>query len=132
MARPSEYDFTLCEEICELIANGGSVRSILAAKEHYPDFTTWCRWKRNNEELRNLYVNAQQDKAESLIDNIIKVRDMALNGEIEPSVANVVMQTDKWLSSKYYPKMFGDKIDHTSGGEKINQVFKWGDKELPI
>jgi len=25
-----------------------------------------------------------------------------------------------------------DQTDLTSGGEKINQVFKWGDKELPI
>ncbi len=122
MARPSEYNFELCEEICELIAQGGSVRSILDSKEEYPNFTTWCRWKRNNEELRNLYVNAQQDKTESLIDNIIKVRDMALNGEIEPSVANVVMQADKWLSAKFYPKMFGDKTDITSGGEKIQSA----------
>ena len=119
MARPSEYNLKLCEEICELIAQGGSVRSILDSKDEYPDFTTWCRWKRNNEELRNLYVNAQQDKTESLIDNIIKVRDMALAGQIEPSVANVVMQADKWLSAKFYPKMFGDKTDITSGGEKI-------------
>jgi hypothetical protein len=122
MARPSEYNIELCKEICELIADGGSVRSVLSLNEDYPDFTTWCRWKRNNEELRNLYVNAQQDKTEALIDNIQRVRDMALNGEIEPSVANVVMQTDKWLSSKFYPKMFGDKIDYTTQGEKINQI----------
>jgi len=25
-----------------------------------------------------------------------------------------------------------EQTDLTSGGEKINQVFKWGDKELPI
>ena len=47
---------------------------------------------------------------------------MALNGEIEPSVANVVMQADKWLSAKFYPKMFGDKTDITSGGEKIQSA----------
>jgi len=122
MARPSEYNFKLCEEICELIAQGGSVRSILDSKEEYPNFTTWCRWKRNNEELRNLYINAQQDKTESLIDNIIRVRDMALNGEIEPSVANVVMQADKWLSAKFYPKMFGDKTIHSGDAENPIQT----------
>ena len=117
MARPSEYNFELCVEICELIADGASVRSVLASNENYPDFTTWCRCKRNNEELRNLYVNAQQDKTEALIDNIQKVRDMALRGEIEPSVANVVMQTDKWLSSKFYPKMFGERLQHANDPE---------------
>jgi hypothetical protein len=44
---------------------------------------------------------------------------MALRGEIEASVANVVMQTDKWLASKFYPKMYGDKTDITSNGETI-------------
>jgi hypothetical protein len=119
MARPSEYNFELCKEICELIADGGSVRSVLASNEIYPDFTTWCRWKRDNAELRNLYVNARQDKTEALLDNIVKVQHMALRGEIEASVANVVMQTDKWLASKFYPKMYGDKTDITSNGETI-------------
>jgi hypothetical protein len=119
MARPSEYNIELCREICELIADGGSVRSVLASNNLYPDFTTWCRWKREHEELRNLYINAQQDKTEALIDNIQRVRDMALNGEIEPSVANVVMQTDKWLSAKFYPKMFGEKVDVTSDNKAI-------------
>lgn len=114
MARPSEYNIELCKEICELIADGGSVRSVLKSSDLYPDFTTWCRWKRDNDELRNLYVNAQQDKTESLIDNIQTVRDMALKGEIEPSVANVVMQTDKWLASKFYPKMFGERLQHAN------------------
>lgn len=114
MARPSEYNIELCKEICELIADGDSVRSVLASNELYPDFTTWCRWKRDHDELRNLYVNAQQDKTESLIDNIQKVRDMALQGQIEPSVANVVMQTDKWLASKFYPKMFGERLQHAN------------------
>ena len=44
---------------------------------------------------------------------------MALNGEIEPSVANVVMQTDKWLSAKFYPKMYGEKVDVTSDNKPI-------------
>lgn len=119
MARPSEYNIELCKDICELIADGGTVRSVLASNDIYPDFTTWCRWKRENEELRNLYVNAQQDKTEALLDNIVRVQNMALRGEIEASVANVVMQTDKWLASKFYPKMYGDKTDITSNGETI-------------
>ena len=132
MARPSEYNYVLCVEICEIISNGGSVRSVLDSKESYPNFTTWCRWKREHEELRNLYVNAQQDKVESIIDNIVKVRDMALKGEIEPSVANVVMQTDKWLSSKFYPKMFGDKtvLDGGDNPIKVQEVPKLTFKKI--
>lgn len=122
MARPSEYNFELCIEICELIADGGYITDVLNSNDNYPSWATFRRWKRDNNELQTLYVNAQQDKTESIVHNIKKVQQMALNGEIEASVANVVIQTDKWLSSKFYPKMFGDKTDITSGGEKIQNT----------
>ena len=119
MARPSEYNFELCKEICDKVAEGANIKTVLSLKQEYPDFSTWCRWKRNNEELRNLYVNAMQDKAESEIEEMEHVYDMLKAGELEPSVANVLIQTKKWTAAKFYPKMFGDKIDHTTGGEKI-------------
>jgi hypothetical protein len=119
MARPSEYNFELCKEICEEIANGGYIIDVLDSNDNYPSWSTFRNWKRDHIELQTLYVNAQQDKTEPIIHNIKKVQQMALKGEIDASTANVVIQTDKWLSSKFYPKMFGDKTDITSGGEKI-------------
>lgn len=121
MARPSEYNFILCLDILEEIANGDNIVNVLNSNEKYPSWSTFRRWKRDNEELQTLYVNAQQDKTESLINNIQKVQRMCLKGEIDPSTANTVMQTDKWLASKYYPKMFGDNknLDVTSGNKPI-------------
>lgn len=120
--RPSEYNFEMCQAICEEVAEGFNIKTVLKSKSEYPDFSTWCRWKRNNEELRNLYVNAMQDKAESEMEEIDYIRDQLKTGEMDPSVGNVLIQTGKWLSSKFYPKMFGDKVDVTSGGEKLPQV----------
>lgn len=111
MARPSEYDFDLCKEICAEVADGFNIKTVLKSKDEYPDFTTFCRWKRQHDELRNLYVNAQQDKAESELEEIEHVYDMLKYGELEPAVANVLIQTKKWTASKYYPKMFGTKQD---------------------
>jgi len=119
MARPSEYNFKLCEEVCSEVANGFNIKTVLKSKSEYPDFTTWCRWKRENEELRNLYVNSIQDKAESVEEELESIYDMLKAKEIDPSSANVLIQTLKWKASKYYPKMFGDKIDHTTGGKPI-------------
>ena len=47
---------------------------------------------------------------------------MLIDGEIEASTANVIIQTLKWKAAKYYPKMFGDSkaVDITTQGEKIN------------
>jgi hypothetical protein len=119
MARPSEYDFELCKEICEEIAVGGNIMQVLDSNNTYPSWSTFRRWKRDNEELRTLYINSQQDKAEALEKEMDDYRSMLLAKEIDASTYNTLVQTLKWKMSKYYAKMYGDKTDITSGGEKI-------------
>lgn len=117
--RPSQYDFELCKAICEKVAEGQNIKKVLASDNSYPVFSTWCKWKRENEELSNLYINSIQDKSESIDFELDDLKERLLNKEIDPSTYNTLAQTLKWKMAKYYPKMFGDKIDHTSGGEKI-------------
>jgi len=117
MARLSEYDFEMCKTICAEVAEGFNIKTILKSKPEYPTFQTWCNWKREHQELFDLYVKAMQDKAESEIEEIDHVYDMLKAGELEPSVANVLIQTKKWTASKFYPKMFGDKVQQEHSGE---------------
>lgn len=120
MARPSEYNFDLCEEICAEVANGFNIKTVLSSKNEYPTFQTWCNWKREHKELFDLYIKSIQDKAESVEEELESIYDGLKAKEYDPATANVLIQTLKWKASKYYPKMFGDKIDHTTDGEKIN------------
>jgi hypothetical protein len=122
MARLSEYDFELCIEICNELANGQNIKRILDSNTNYPDWTTFRRWKQNNEELRTLYINSQQDKAIALENELDDLRDLLSAKEIDPPTYNVLAQTIKWKMAKFYPKVFGDKIDHTTAGEKITSV----------
>lgn len=119
MANTTNYDYALCESICEEVANGGNVVKVLKDNKKYPSWSTFRRWKNEHEELRTLYVNAIQDKSEAVLFEIDEISMELRKGILEPSVANVLIQTLKWKAAKFYPKMFGDKIDHTSGGEKI-------------
>lgn len=119
--RPSDYDYNLCVEICEKVADGDNIMSILNNNSQYPSWSTFRRWKRDNEELRTLYINAQQDKAEALEKEIDDYRAMLLAKEIDPATYNTLVQTLKWKMAKFYPKVFGDKVDVTSQGEKIQQ-----------
>jgi len=57
------------------------------------------------------------EETESEIEEIDHVYDMLKAGELEPSVANVLIQTKKWTASKFYPKMFGDKVQQEHSGE---------------
>lgn len=133
--RPSEYNFELCKEICDNVANGANIKTVLSSKTEYPDFSTWCRWKRENTELYNLYINAIQDKAESVDEEIDAIMHEARHSGMEASIANVLIQTLKWKAAKYYPKMFGDKTDITTNGKDLPQptaptiVFKKYDTE---
>ena len=118
MARPSEYNYQLCEEICDKVANGENIISILK-KSGYPSWPTFRRWKNEHEELRTLYINSQRDKAIALENEIDDVMRKKKKKELDPATANVLIQTLKWKMSKFYPKVFGDKLDHTTDGEKL-------------
>lgn len=120
MARPSEYNFELCKEICDEVANGANIKSVLATKDEYPTFPTWCKWKRENEELFNLYINAIHDKADSVDAQIDEIWEGCRQGNYDASTANVLIQTLKWKAAKYYPKMFGEKTIHS--GDEDNPI----------
>lgn len=116
MARPSEYNFELCIKICDRIADGENIVAILK-DSNYPSWSTFRRWKNENEELRTLYVNSQQDKGIALESEIDDTMQMLRDGEIDASTANVIIQTLKWKMAKFYPKMFGDKVELEQSGE---------------
>jgi len=117
--RPSEYDKELCLLICEDVANGGNIMDVLQSNEDYPSWSTFRRWKRDNDELRTLYINSVQDKAEALEKEMDEYRDMLLLKVIDAATYNTLVQTLKWKMAKFYPKMFGDNSKLTlEGGEK--------------
>ena len=125
MARPSEYNFELCEEICDRVAEGENIISILK-ESTYPSWSTFRRWKNENEKLRTLYVNSQQDKGIALENEIDDVMISLKSGEIDASTANVLIQTLKWKMAKFYPKMFGDKIEVD---QNTNMTISWNEEK---
>lgn len=119
MARPSEYNFEMCKEICEQVANGQNVIDVLNGGESYPSWSTFRHWKIEHAELQTLYIKAIQDKATAVDQEIGHLMAECKAKVIDPSTANVLIQTLKWRAAKYYPKMFGEKVDVTTDGEKI-------------
>lgn len=120
MARLSEYDFEMCKEICAEVANGFTIKSVLSSKPEYPTFQTWCNWKREHNELFDLYTRSIQDKADSVEEEMELIYDKVKAGELDAPTGRLLIDTLKWKAAKYYPKMFGDKVDLTTQGEKIN------------
>ena len=84
---------------------------------------------------KELYNYAREIRADVLFEEIIEISDQTENGEtIEESdrgtkkitgdmIRHRQLKVDarKWVVSKMLPKKYGDKIDITSGNEKISQ-----------
>ena len=127
MARLTEYNFGMCVEICEQVANGANIKQVLNSKKEYPDFSTWCRWRRENDELHNLYTRSIQDKADSVDAQIDDIWDGCRQGKYDPATARILIDTLKWKASKYYPKMYGDKVQQEHSGEvTTNTIINLG------
>ena len=119
---PSIYDFEMCKEICKRVAMGEHIKAVLDSSDSYPDYSTWCNWKRDNQELFDLYTKAIQDKAEMVTFEINQTMQDMRDGVVEAPVGRILIDTLKWYASKFYPRMFGDKVDVTTDGDKINQA----------
>ena len=126
MARLTEYDYVLCVEICDKLADGDNIKRILNSDTNYPNWTTFRRWKQLNSELSTLYINSQQDKAIALENELDDLRDMLLSKEIDASTYNTLAQTIKWKMAKFYPKVFGDKIQQEHSGELKTTIISLG------
>ena len=114
MARPSSFNQALADEICERLSGGESLRSICTDR-HMPEKTAVFRWLLANEAFANQYARARESQADSLFDDVLDIADT----EDDPKKARVRIDARKWMAGKLRPKVYGDKIDVTSGGEAM-------------
>lgn len=137
--RPTKYTEELGKKICKRIAKGDSVRTIIKDKE-MPSSSTIFRWLLDEDKklFWEQYERARNIQAELMFEELLDIADdgsndwvlregkeheewWQQNGEsIQRSRLRV--DTRKWYLSKVLPKKFGEKIDMTSGGEKISSV----------
>lgn len=136
MARKSEYNFELCKEICDLVAEGMNVKAALLSKDKYPTWNTFRRWKNEKEELSSLYTRSIQDKAEMVDFEIDSIMADVKSKKIDTYVGRLLIDTLKWKAAKYYPKMFGDNSKLTLDGKldtTVKQDFSdWSNEDLKL
>lgn len=133
--RPRKYTEKLGREICKRIAEGESVRSIVKS-EGMPSASSIFNWLLDEKYKTFLeqYETARNIQAELMFEEILEIADenhddwMEVGkGKNKFEIPNkeVVMRsrlrvdTRKWYLSKIVPKKFGDKLDLTSGGDKL-------------
>ena len=124
MGRPSEFTQEIADAICERIASGVSLRSIVEADD-MPAASTVFKWLSERETFSEQYARAREAQADALFDEMLDIADDArndwmvsrgedeneswrLNGEhIQRS--KLRLEARKWMASKLQPKKYSDK-----------------------
>jgi len=145
MAYSVEDKEIILDAIFKSIENGSSLRKALI--ENKLSSKTFYEWIDEKDEKGNLtewadekvkqYARACEDRAEALLDEMIDIVDDTSRDVLEmdlgdgmavAKVNNEVIQRSrlrydarKWLISKLNPKKYGDKVDITTGGEKLTK-----------
>ncbi|WP_195909669.1 terminase small subunit protein [Rhizobium tubonense] len=132
MGRPTDYSEKIADTICELLAEGKSLRSISLA-EDMPSKATVFRWLAAHDTFRDQYARAREAQADSFFDDIADIANTPMIGkktkyDKDGNVVEVLegdmiehrrLQIDarKWMAGKLRPKVYGDKLDIDVNGK---------------
>ena len=131
MAYSKEEIESIFNEIIKQISEGKSLRAVLRQSD-MPDSKTFYKWIDDEKDKSLQYVRACNERSDGIFDDLLTIADateddiiMSEDGKLVTN--HNVIQRDrlrvdarKWALSKMNPKKYGDKVDVTSGGEKIN------------
>lgn len=127
--QPTKYTPKLAEDICTQIATSHkSLRKI--CKELNISIRAVMNWLGDEDkpEFVQQYTRAQEARADYLADKMLEVAmrrtgdDTAFVGVNRIHRDKLIVDTMKFIASKLRPKKYGDKMDLTTDGERINNV----------
>lgn len=127
VGRPTSYTKEKGDEICSLVAEGMSLKSI-CLRDGMPDKSTFFRWLREYGELRDNYNTSIDQRTEAQHEMLLDMGDEALNDiqTVDFKASNAVvsaykLKSDnfKWVMARMKPKKYGDKLDVMSDGKAI-------------
>lgn len=145
MGRPTKYTKEIGDIICAAIADRRPLARICKENNMLPGCSTVFRWLREHEEFRENYEISMALRADYFAEEIAEIADNGKNDWMEINdpdnrgykhngehIQRSRLRVDarKWLSSKYDPKKYGDRLNqevkatHTgaNGGPIVHKV----------
>lgn len=97
----------------------------ICAREGMPDRTTINRWQNERPEFASQCARARALQVDMLVENMADIEAGVLTGEIDPTAARVVLDSQRWRAIKVAPQKYGDKasIEHT--GTMRVEAVEW-------
>lgn len=110
----------IAEAVFSSIASGESLRS--ACKPHNISHTAFLTWMAEDEQLADQYTRARATRADARFEKVDEIMDDLRANRIDAQQARVMLDAIKWQTGKENAKRYGDKLDVTTGGEKVNNT----------
>lgn len=126
------------DAICNEIAQSNKGLKHICLK-HKVSTVAFYSWIQKYDTLLNKYTRAREQQADYLADEIIEISDDSSNDiklienkrgkQIEVENTEFVnrsklrVEARKWVAAKLKPKKYGEKIDFTTGGEKLQNTI---------
>jgi hypothetical protein len=133
------YDWSkLWPEILRDIGNGSSLISAIK-KEGYPTYDAVQKHMRAHPEIRKLYEEAIEARADYLAESLIDISEEPIPEDLDGPRLNawinqmkIRIDTRKWTAAKLRPKSWGERVDvsvtHTQ--ISINEALKSAESRL--
>lgn len=134
--RPTKYSEELADKICDLISNSNRGLAFHCENLNIAPSSVF-KWLAEHKEFSDKYARARETQAEYLADEILEIADDGSKDTKTIKKGNEFVEVEntewtnrsklrvdarKWVASKLKPKKYGDKLDMTTDGEKINNV----------
>ena len=123
MGRPSSYTPVLAERVCELVAEGKSLRAIEDVAD-MPSMAAVMRWLGKDgaefDSFRQQYARSREIRADARFERIDCVLVDMRAGTIDAQQARVEIDAIKWQAGREKPKVYGDAM--TLKGDKDNPL----------
>lgn len=109
MGRPSDYLPEVADDVCALIADGESLRSV-CKRPGMPNTTKVMRWLREHPDFREQYAKAMESRADAVFEELFDIADDVTEEPSAVAKARLRIDTRKWALARMSPKKYGDKV----------------------
>ena len=111
--RPSSYNETTANAICDRIAEGEYLTDI-CNEDGFPSYKTVRKWIAEREQFSKAIARAGEDQMEYFRWRISKLNDTMKANNWQ--YVNAQIRNIQWLMGKIRPKAYGDKVEQFISG----------------
>lgn len=131
--RPSAFSQEIADRICDLIAEGESLRAVCRLPG-LPAASTVFKWLSEQPAFSEQYARACESRAESMFEDMLDIADETAFDTIQGengdrantewiSRSKLRVDTRKWMLAKMQPKKYGEKITQEHTGNLFDSLL---------